>query len=90
MSELTKDEFLARCANAYDAGLCTPERLSLMEQKQDILAQRVSAIEQWIADNDPDNPVPVVASIHKELLAKRAGDGKPLSLAYDRNPDNGD
>jgi hypothetical protein len=30
MSELTKDEFLARCANAYDAGLCTPERLALL------------------------------------------------------------
>lgn len=29
---MTKEDFLARCANAYDAGLVTPERLRLMDR----------------------------------------------------------
>lgn len=27
---MTKDEFLARCANAFDAGLLTPQRITLL------------------------------------------------------------
>lgn len=29
---MTKEEFLARCANAYDAGLVAPERLVLLDR----------------------------------------------------------
>lgn len=28
---LTREQFLARCANAFDAGLCSPYRLRLMD-----------------------------------------------------------
>lgn len=38
MSELlTKDQFLARCANAWDMGLCTPERLALLREWVDAI-----------------------------------------------------
>lgn len=30
MSNLTKEEFLSRCENAYDAGLCGKEQLNLL------------------------------------------------------------
>ena len=32
LEQLTKEQFLARCANAWDIGLCTIERLSLLCQ----------------------------------------------------------
>lgn len=35
--KLTKEQFLARCANAYDAGLCTPERMRLLERWVDMV-----------------------------------------------------
>lgn len=31
-TEQQKQDFLARCANAFDAGLCTPERLRLLDK----------------------------------------------------------
>lgn len=34
---LTKEQFLARCGNAWDAGLCTPERLRLLENWLDFV-----------------------------------------------------
>lgn len=34
---MTKDEFLARCDNAWEIGLCTPERLRLMERWLDFV-----------------------------------------------------
>jgi hypothetical protein len=34
---MTKEEFLARCANAYDMGLVTPERMSMMERWLDVV-----------------------------------------------------
>ena len=32
---MTKEEFLARCANAFDAGLCTPQRLRILDRWTD-------------------------------------------------------
>lgn len=34
---MTKEQFLARCANAYDMGLCTPERLRLLDRWLDFV-----------------------------------------------------
>ena len=35
--EITKEEFLARCSNAYDAGLIDMNRLTLMAQWLDVM-----------------------------------------------------
>lgn len=34
---MTREEFLARCANAFDAGLCTPEHIQLMDRWLDFV-----------------------------------------------------
>lgn len=34
---MTKEQFLARCGNAYDAGLCTPEQLRLLDRWLDFV-----------------------------------------------------
>lgn len=40
---MTKDELLARVANAYDCGLLSPERLKLLERWLDFVMRFASA-----------------------------------------------
>lgn len=34
---MTKEEFLERCGNAFDMGLCTPERLTILNRWVDLV-----------------------------------------------------
>lgn len=36
---MTREEFLARCANAWDSGLCTLDRIKLLERWIDMVAR---------------------------------------------------
>jgi hypothetical protein len=47
---MSKEEFLARCANAYDAGLCTPERLRLLERWLDFVLRFEGGQMSYVAE----------------------------------------
>jgi hypothetical protein len=47
---MTRDDFLARCANAYDAGLMTPERIRLMDSWLDFVLRFEGGQMNYVAD----------------------------------------
>ena len=49
-SEQQKQDFLARCANAFDAGLCTPERLRLLDKWIDAVMRFEGGQTAYFAD----------------------------------------
>jgi hypothetical protein len=49
-SERQKRDFLARCANAFDAGLCTPERLRLLDKWIDAVMRFEGGQTAYFAD----------------------------------------
>ena len=47
---MTKDEFLARCGTAWDAGLCTPDRLRLMDRWLDFVMRFEAGQMSYVVD----------------------------------------
>jgi hypothetical protein len=47
---MDKEQFLARCGNAYDMGLCSPERLKLMERWLDFVMRFEGGQMSLVAD----------------------------------------
>ena len=47
---MTKPEFLARCANAWDVGLCTPGQLRLMSSWLDFVMRLEGGQMSYVAD----------------------------------------
>lgn len=47
--------------------LLPDERLEILEKRWEIMIQRIAAIEQWIKDNDPENPNPIAGKILDEI-----------------------
>lgn len=47
---MTRADFLARCGNAFDAGLCSPERLRLLDKWLDFVLRFEGGQMAYVAD----------------------------------------
>ena len=77
---MTKEQFLARCENAFNVGLCTPERLRLMERWLDFVLRfeggQMSFVVDFLAAEKRRNNAPT----QDMAIGRLAGDADGYAL----------